>query len=354
MGSSPAEITLSLTPKARYDVIDVARRVEELHGDVLRSYPRALYCSYHTTAGYLEQGLCTRLQNNRQYLDPFIYAFQTLFPPGADYRHDRIELRSELSAAERRREPKNGDSHLAFIGSGLRNCATYVHRRTDPVYLIDLDGVGPQGCRERRTTVLAYNREETVASLERSFPVSQHSVDAVNLRDPGLGLLEEITDLVRRHGVERGRLDLSLGPLERHAGLTVNEYETLLMQHDLMEVLRDPLRFMAIKGRNMLRDPWHIPNRTLDYAKYDLIHVFNEAMEALKISESTFERLLVRCISIPATRFLRLGRGVSFMVSGDHGDGPVVRGTFQSPILLQWRATPARERRVRVSLARFS
>jgi hypothetical protein len=82
--------------------------------------------------------------------------------------------------------------------------------------------------------------------------------------------------------------------------------------------------------------------------------VFNEAMEALKISESTFERLLVRCISIPATRFLRLGRGVSFMVSGDHGDGPVVRGTFQSPILLQWRATPARERRVRVSLARFS
>ena len=44
---------------------------------------------------------------------------------------------------------------------------------------------------------------------------------------------------VDRHGISHGRIDLSLLPEERHAGLTVNEYETLLMRHDLREVLEN-------------------------------------------------------------------------------------------------------------------
>ena len=54
-------------------------------------------------------------------------------------------------------------------------------------------------------------------------------------------------------------------------GLTVNEYETLLMQNDLADVLRDPLRFARIKARNAFNDPRSIPGKTLNYAKYDVV-----------------------------------------------------------------------------------
>jgi thiamine phosphate synthase YjbQ (UPF0047 family) len=351
MSTTPLELHLRLVPEARYDVIDVTRAVRHCHGDVLAEYPRALYCSYHTTGGYLEQSLATRLQHSRQRLDPFIRLFQRLFPPGADYHHDQLDLRTELGEEEKSREPKNGDSHLAFIGSGLRNCVTYVNRGDQPVHFIDLDGVGPEGCRERRTTVLAYRAEEVVGTLDVALPPSAREVDAINLRDPRWGLLGPVEELVRCEGIAKGRLDISLGGSERHAGLTVNEFETLLMQHDLMEVLHNPLRF-APRAGNLLRHPLAIPNRTLDYAKYDFVHIFNEAMSALGISKSALERLLVRSIAYPASRFLRLKRSVSFLLSGDCAGGPVVLGRYQSPILVQWN-TAGRERRLRLSLVRF-
>jgi len=84
----------------------------------------------------------------------------------------------------------------------------------------------------------------------------------VNLKDPHLGVYAQCADLVRQHGVTKGRIRLSLAPGERHAGLTVNEYETLLMRHDLGEVLRDPLRFMAEKAGHMLGNPRAIPAKT--------------------------------------------------------------------------------------------
>ena len=34
-----------------------------------------------------------------------------------------------------------------------------------------------------------------------AVPVSGHPVDSVNLKDPRLGFYEELSDLVRRHGV---------------------------------------------------------------------------------------------------------------------------------------------------------
>ena len=84
---------------------------------------------------------------------------------------------------------------------------------------------------------------------------------------------------MRAHGVTKGRLRITLAPGERHAGLTVNEYETLLMRHDLSDVLRDPLRFMAEKAGHILGNPRAIPAKTLDYAKYDLVRVFNRLLE---------------------------------------------------------------------------
>ena len=84
--------------------------------------------------------------------------------------------------------------------------------------------------------------------------------------------------------MSKGRIRLTLAPGERHAGLTVNEYETLLMRHDLSEVLRDPLRFMAEKAGHMLGNPRAIPAKTLDYAKYDLVRVFNQLVDALGLA----------------------------------------------------------------------
>jgi len=345
---------LTLEPSARYDAIDVTEAIREACGDVLAGYRRALYCSYHTTAGYLEQALQSRLRDRRKQLDPFIRTFQRLFPAGADYRHDRLDERRELSDEQRRSEPKNADSHLAFIGSGLKNCATYLTRPGEAVYFMDLDGVNGAVPRQRRTTVLAYDREERVAEQGFAAPVSRHSIDSVNLGDPRVGLFDLVEELAARHGVERGRVDISLATGERDAGVTVNEYETLLMRHDLAEVLRDPLKFAMRTGKHALAHPRAIPAKSLGYAKYDAVHVINELMDALHLTESAVARLVARLMAMPAERFLRLKRSVSFLVADDgRGRATVVQGTYQTPILIQWAAAGS-HRDLRVSLANLS
>ena len=133
--------------------------------------------------------------------------------------------------------------------------------------------------------------------------------------------------MVARAGVERARVDLVVDPSERNVGLTVNEYETLLMQNDLVDVLRDPLRFAKIKGRNMMNDPFAIPGKTLNYAKYDVVHVLNSLMEALRLDQGSFERLVAKVMSLPARRFLR-SRRVSFLAGSDRDTqraGPAAR-----------------------------
>jgi len=220
---------------------------------------------------------------------------------------------------------------------------------------IDLDGMHAGRARLRRTTVLGYSAEEPVAQARIIVPVSGHSVDSVNLKDPALGVYEQCADLIALSGVQKGRLRLSLAPGERHAGLTVNEYETLLMRHDLSEVLRDPLRFMAEKAGHMLGNPRAIPARTLDYAKYDLVRVFNRLVDALGLRESLVESVVSRAIAMPAARFLRMKRSVSLLVSDTNptGRGAIVEGTYQSPILVQWHRGGRQARVLDVTLTRF-
>ncbi len=351
MAPRPRELVLTLMPRSRYDAIDVTQTVREEFGDALAGFRRVAYCSLHTTAGYLEQALATRLDNRRERLDPFMRAFQGLFPAGAGYRHDQLHLRRELSDDQRRCEPRNADSHLAFIGSGLRNCTTYQHRPGAPVYFMDLDGVNGAGARTRRTRILGYTAEETVASARCEVPVSRHPVDSLNLADPRFGVLEVARALLSRFGVANGRVDIALERGETDAGVTVNEYETLLMRHDLAEVLADPLKFAARQGRRMLRDPLSIPSKSWGYARYDLVHVLNELMDALKVTESALETLLAKVMAVPARRFLRLKRSVSLLVS--ESGGGIVRGTYQNPILIQWAAAPWGSRALELTLARF-
>jgi thiamine phosphate synthase YjbQ (UPF0047 family) len=354
MATRPLELELELSPKSRYDAIDVAGHIRRERGDLLHDYQSVLYCSHHTTAGYMDQRLATRLQDSRDLVDPFIRRFQRLFPREAGYRHDEMQLRTELSEEERRFEPPNADAHLTFIGSGLQNCVTYRHRPGAPVFLMDLDGIYRGQARRRTTSVVAYNSERVVERIHCDIPVSHHSINSVNLYRSSAVLRQVLEGLIDRHPVESGRIDVTLDAEEQHAALTVNEYETLLMRHDLAEVLDDPLRFVARQGRRMLEDPRAVPAKSLGYARYDFVLVMNRMIDALGLNGSFVERALSRLMAFPAARRLHLKRSVSLAVTTNGASGPrIIRGRYQSPILIQWHATPRRSRALEITLNSF-
>jgi thiamine phosphate synthase YjbQ (UPF0047 family) len=355
---APLELRLELTPRARLDVIDVRAKAAEHHGPVLDEYPRVLYFSYHTTAGYLPQSVASRLAGGEHHLrgvGSYIDVFRALFPEGAGYRHDQLDARTDLTDEQRPVEPTNADSHLAFIAGGLEPCVSY-SRRPGPVHLIDLDGIHQGGVRTRQALLVGYHREELVARTRLAVPVSAHPIDAVNLKEHRLGLYDELAAFVRQHDVRKGRLRLELPAGEQHAGLTVNEYETLLMRHDLVEVLRDPLRFAKQTVKSAWNYPGDVPMRAIEHAKYDFVHALNRLVDLVGLGESRVERLVARAIALPAQRYLRMRRSVSLPVSDSvtrNGHGAVVQGQYQSPILIQWQRAPQAVRHVDVTLTRF-
>lgn len=352
---SPREVTLEVNPRARVDVIDVRARAAEVHGAALEDYSRCLYVSAHTTAGYLPQPLAARLTARGDGLTSYLELFKAMFPEGAGYAHDKLEQRHELAPEQRATEPHNADSHLAFIAGGLQSCVIYNTSRPGPVFFVDLDGTYKGTPRRRATTLVGFNREEEVARGTLTVPVSGHPVDAVNLKDPRLGLYGQIGDFIDRHGVTKGRVRLQLAPDEQNASLTVNEYETWLMHHDLAEVLRNPLRFAAERARHAWNDPRAIPAKARAYAKYDLVYALNRLVEKLGLESSVIERLLARTLAVGATRFFRSDRGVDLLVSDGRtpGKGMVVEGTYQTPILVQWKPAADTVRQVEISLTRF-
>ena len=353
---STEQLTCQIVPQCRVDVIDVRDLIRQRFGGALDRYRKAVYYSYHTTAGYFDQRLSARLNHCRDSVHDFVSSFQTLFPPNADYRHDQLQLRTELTESQKENEPLNADSHLTFIGSGLANCVTYANEPEKPVFFVDLDGVYGEERRTRQTTVIGFNQERPVLELLRHVPVSGHPIDSINLRDPGLGLFEELQFLLDRYDVETGRIDISLETDESHAGLTVNEYETLLMTHDLREVLRNPFRYMAQKSLHMVEDPRAIPGKAINYAKYDLVRFVNSFLDTFGLSESLVERMIDKFLAYPASRFLRMKRSLSMLVSDQQASGQdsILSGTYQSPILVQWKK-PSRQarRRLKISIVSF-
>jgi thiamine phosphate synthase YjbQ (UPF0047 family) len=349
MLAKPLDLTLELVPKARFDVVELRSHFAKEH-QPLTGYAQCLYWSSHTTAGFLDRSLAARL--SAQHIPAYVEAFRALFPEGAGYEHDRLEIRKDLDARQRAVEPRNGDSHLAFMTSGLHTCVTHPNRPGEPVFLVDLDGVTDGKPRTRRTRVIAFNRERVVTTTQIEVPLSAHPVDSINLKDPKLGIYAQLADLVRVAGVARGRLRVSLDPTERHSALTVNEYETLLMQHDLAEILRNPFRFVAEKYRHALANPRAVPAKTLGYAKYDLVRLLNQSVDALGLRGSIVEKVIARTFGFPAARFLRMRRSVSLLVSErEDGTAGFVEGIYQSPILVQWQQAPRQSRRLNVSLS---
>lgn len=354
MSSKPTDVTLSISPESRVDLIDVTKRITDENGDFFDEYKKSVYASHHTTAGYFEQSFARRLRDDPKALEAYVGSFKKLFPQNADYLHDQMDLRDELSDEQKLVEPKNADSHLTYIGSGLENCVTYLNQNRSPVYFIDLDGTNGAERRSRKTTIIGYNDEVVVREELVRLQMSNHPIDSINLWDERVGVLQLLQERIKELGIEKGRIDLSLSADERNTGLTVNEYETLLMRHDLPEVLKNPIRFMARRGVNMIKDPAAIKEKAKDYMKYDLVHVVNEFVDSMGLSESLFERIVDKFIQVPASRFLRMKRKVSLIVSDDEsGGGKIVNGTYQSPILVQWRRNDERVRKVKVKFTRY-
>jgi thiamine phosphate synthase YjbQ (UPF0047 family) len=348
MAEKPLDLTLELAPKARFDIVDLRSRFPSEHR-ALDGFPRCFYWSFHTTAGFLDRSLTTRL--SREHLSTYMEAFRALFPEGAGYEHDRLERRHDLDAGQRAVEPRNADSHLAFMAGGLRNCVAHPNTDDEAVCFVDLDGMIDGQPRHRRTRLIGFNRERTVRRTRIEVPVSSHAVDSVSLKDPRLGIYAQLTEFIRKTGMSKGRLRVALDPAERHSALTVNEYETLLMKHDLAEVLRNPLRFVAEKSRHVLANPRAVPARTLDYATYDFVRVLNKGLDTLGLRGSIVENVVARTLSVPAARFFRMRRSVSLLVAdGDDGTPGIVEGVYQSPILVQWQHTPRRSRVLDVSI----
>ena len=170
---------------------------------------------------------------------------------------------SDLDAIQRASEPKNADSHLAFMASGLRPCVTHPNRDGEAVCFVDLDGIVDGRPRRRLTRVIGFRSERIVGKTRIEVPVSDHPIDSINLKDPRLGIYPALSEFVARTGAGKGQLRIVLDPAERHSALTVNEYETLLMKYDLAEVLRNPLRFVAQQYRNAMKNPRAVPAKTL-------------------------------------------------------------------------------------------
>src|SRR4051812_42613073 len=115
--SRATDVRLTIEPEQRLPAFDVNRRKAAEAADMLRRHERAADCSLHTTAGYVEQRIVSRLRHDEEQVAQFVGAFRAVFRPDAEYSHDRMELRSELTDAQKAVEPRNADSHLTFIGA---------------------------------------------------------------------------------------------------------------------------------------------------------------------------------------------------------------------------------------------
>jgi hypothetical protein len=347
--ADPLDLTLELAPKARFDVVELRSRFPAEHGETLSPYRRCLYWSAHTTAGFLDRSLIARLR--AAGVSTYVEALRSMFPAGAGYAHDRLERRQDLDAAQRAVEPRNADSHLAFIAGGLHSCVTHPNRADEAVCFVDLDGICEGRPRRRMMRVIGFSDEAVIARTRIAVPVSGHPIDSINLKDPKVGIYDELQHFIAKSGIAKGRLRLALSETERHSGLTINEFETLLMRHDLADVLRNPLRFAAEKYRHALANPRAVPGKALGYAKYDFVRVLNSGFDALGWRGSILEKVLAKTLAVPAARFFRMRRSVSLLVS-DHGISrpAIVEGVYQSPILVQWQKAPRQSRMLDVTL----
>ena len=92
-------------------------------------------------------------------------------------------------------------------------------------------------------------------------------------------------------------------------------------------------------AKSALQAPFAVPAKALNYAQYDAVQLFNELMDRVGIRRSQVERLINWALAVPVSHFLCMKRGISFPILDRQGEGigEIGWGTYQSPILVQWR-----------------
>ena len=352
MATEPLELSVELSARSRVEVVELTSRLSSAQREALDSYARCLYWSAHTTAGFLDPSLIRRLGSGR--VPDYVDTLRRIFPEQAGYAHDHLERRRDLDPAQRAVEPRNGDSHLAFMAGALTPCVIHPNRRDETVCFVDLDGVNEGRPRRRLTKVIGFHRETLAGHLRLRVPLSRHPIDSINLKDPKLGLYGQLSEFVAGAGIRKGRMHIALGRGERDAGLTINEFETLLMKHDLTAVLRNPFRFVAEGTRGALMNPRAVPEKVAGYARYDLVRVLNSGLDTLGLHGSRLERLFAALLVVPAARMFRMRRSISLLIAeGADGQAGPVEGVYQSPILIQCRRAPGDVRELDVTLYRL-
>src|SRR4026208_630685 len=161
MSHKPLDVIVEIAPKARFDLVDMRRTFAAEH-EALSACSHCLYWSSHTTAGFLDRSLASRLQG--QHIPNYLETFRTIFPEGAGYEHDQLDRRSDLDAEQRAVEPRNADSHLAFMAAGFRTCVTHPNHPEEPAFFVDLDGVTGGRPRKRLSRLIGFTAERQVAT----------------------------------------------------------------------------------------------------------------------------------------------------------------------------------------------
>lgn len=346
--------------------MNVGEQVRKVDSGIFSNFDRVAFCSVHTTAGFLEQPLVLKLGNNREGIESLVRSARRLFPEGAPYWHDRMELRSELSAEQRKHEPLNADSHLAFICLGLCNCVLYEFTPDDPVYFIDLDGKSKETFRSRKSMVVGYNNAACVHEEILKIDLPKKNQCAVDLSKS----LPDLQALVAKYQIHRGLVTLELAPGEKHAGVTVNEFEALLVERDITDVLMNPLRYMLHNAPQFARHPLMVPSKAKNMLQYEIrlairdglrvanrsVSILEYMVERLGIHLPLLEYVIDRIASPLEARWMNLGSTIQLLINAKDKDplGRVVVGTYQSPILIQWRRPESDVREMHLRLLRFT
>ena len=79
-------------------------------------------------------------------------------------------------------------------------------------------------------------------------------------------------------------------------------------------------------------------------------------MDRMGMCRSLVERLVNRAQAVPISHFLRITRRIGFRVLDlrGRGAGQTGWGTYQSPILIQWRAPACAPRTLDITVVRFA
>lgn len=329
------------------------------------SFDQVALCSLHTTAGFLEQSFAEKLEGHPEGVEWLVRSANRLFPEGAPYWHDRMELRHELSAEQRKCEPLNADSHLAFICLGLCSCALYTFDPDHPIYFIDLDGEFQGTFRSRKSIAVGFNRTDCVHEEVIEVEMPEKIRCALDLSK----YFHHLRAHIATHKIDQGLITMELVSDEKNAGITVNEFETLLVERDVTDVLMNPLKYMLHNASELARHPLILPGKAKNVLVYELHLAIRDGLRLASRSVSAIEYmadrlgvhlpLLEHVIDRLATpleaRWMNLGSKVQFLIDPDHKGpyGPIVTGRYQSPILIQWRRPDADIRRVNLRLLRF-